>query len=48
MSRPRWDPCIHHHRTDCREFVRTFFAEPQRRVLLVAAAGFDARSTCVA
>ncbi len=48
MNRLRWDPCIYHNGTETVEFIRDFFAEPQRQVLLVGAAGFDARSTCVA
>jgi hypothetical protein len=48
MSRRRWDLCIHHDRRDCQRFVREYFAETHRQVLFVAAAGFDARSTCLA
>lgn len=39
-----WDPCVAHRGDEARNFVATFFAQPNRRVLLVAGAGFDPRS----
>ena len=44
MTRPHWDNCITHFDDAVVDFVRTYFAEPERRCLLVAAAGFDPRS----
>ena len=39
-----WDPCVAHRGATARAFVADFFAQPSRRVLLVAGAGFDPRS----
>jgi hypothetical protein len=39
-----WDPCVAHRGQEARAFIATFFAQPHRRVLLVAGAGFDPRS----
>ncbi len=44
MTRPHWDNCITHFDGAVAEFVQSYFAEPNRRCLLVAAAGFDPRS----
>lgn len=43
----RWDPCISHRGAEVDGFVAEYFAAPNRRVLLVAGAGFDPRSTAV-
>ncbi len=48
MSTPRWDRCIYHQGRHSESFLQTYLAEPHRRVLLVAGAGFDPRSTAVA
>lgn len=48
MTKPRWDRCIYHQGRHTEEFLRQYLAEPQRRVLLIAGAGFDPRSTAVA
>lgn len=44
MKRPHWENCITHFDNSVAEFVQSYFAEPNRRCLLVAAAGFDPRS----
>jgi hypothetical protein len=44
----RWDPCISHRGAEVDGFVADYFALADRRVLLVAGAGFDPRSTAVA
>lgn len=42
--RRHWDNCIANFDAEVDEFVADYFADPSRRVLLVAAAGFDPRS----
>lgn len=44
----RWDPCVAHRGPEVHGFIADYFARPDRRVLLVAGAGFDPRSTAVA
>jgi hypothetical protein len=44
----RWDPCIAHRGDEVNTFIAEYFAAPDRRVLLIAGAGFDPRSTTVA
>lgn len=44
----RWDPCVSHRGRDVDGFVAHYFAQPSRRALLVAGAGFDPRSRTVA
>jgi hypothetical protein len=44
----RWDPCIAHRDTEVDAFVTDYFATAERRVLFIAGAGFDPRSTVVA
>jgi hypothetical protein len=44
----RWDPCVAHRGSEVDGFIAEYFAPPERRVLLVAGAGFDPRSTAVA
>lgn len=48
MAREHWSNCITHHDAEVRDFVRSYFGEPERRCLLVAAAGFDPRSRVIA
>jgi hypothetical protein len=48
MTAPRWDRCIYHQGQHTEEFLRQYLAEPHRRMLLIAGAGFDPRSTAVA
>jgi hypothetical protein len=43
----RWKNPVTHHRDDTTTFIRAYFAEPGRRVLIIAAAGFDPRSAQV-
>jgi hypothetical protein len=44
----RWDPCVSHRGDEAANFISEYFAEAQRRVLFVGAAGFDPRSRAVA
>jgi hypothetical protein len=44
----RWDPCIAHRAPQVDAFIAEYFSLPDRRILLVAGAGFDPRSTAVA
>ena len=44
----RWDPCIAHRGEEVESFIAELFRRRQRRVLLIAGAGFDPRSTAVA
>ena len=44
----RWDPCVAHRGAEVDAFIADYFAASERRVLLVAGAGFDPRSTAVA
>lgn len=49
MVRPcRWDPCIAHRRNEVDSFITEYFGTNTRKVLLVAGAGFDPRTTAVA
>jgi len=44
----RWDPCISHKGDDTLKFINEYFSGTDRRVLLIAGAGFDPRSSTVA
>lgn len=44
----RWDPCISHTGDEAETFIASYFAEAHRKVVLIAAAGFDPRATIVA
>ena len=44
----RWDPCVAHRGLEVDGFVAEYFARPERRIVLLAGAGFDPRSTAVA
>jgi hypothetical protein len=44
----RWDPCVAHREGEVDGFLAEYFAQEDRRVLLVAGAGFDPRSRAVA
>ena len=44
----RWDPCIAHRGEDVAEFLAQYFGQPDRRIFLVAGAGFDPRARTVA
>jgi hypothetical protein len=41
----RWDPCVTYDGERAEQFLSTFFADESRRVLVIAAAGFDHRSS---
>ncbi|MBI2803542.1 MAG: hypothetical protein HYX68_00995 [Planctomycetes bacterium] len=46
MNRPRrWDPCISHRGDDAVRFVEEYFAKDDRRIQLIAGAGFDPRTS---
>ncbi|WP_273457414.1 hypothetical protein [Nevskia ramosa] len=47
MTKNRWDNGITHHDGEAREFISTYFSQTGRRVLILASAGFDLRSTAV-
>ena len=44
----RWDPCIVHRGDDVDEFLAQYFGKSDRRILLVAGVGFDARACVLA
>ena len=44
----RWDPCIAHRGADVDPFLIDYFGHADRKVLLVAGAGFDPRTCTVA
>lgn len=44
ISKPQWEPCVHHRGTTASEFVREYFSQCNRSVALVGGAGFDPRS----
>jgi hypothetical protein len=44
----RWDPCVAHRGHEVDEFIADYFGATERRILFVAGAGFDPRSTAVA
>lgn len=48
MTRRRWDPCVAHRGAEVDGFLTDYFVQADRRVLLVAGAGFDPRSCAVA
>ncbi len=39
-----WDPCISHRGSNVVDFIKNYFDGSQRRLLLIAGAGFDPRS----
>ncbi len=43
----RWDPCVAHRGNEVGEFLYHYFTQPDRKVFLVAGAGFDPRSPIV-
>ena len=44
----RWDPCVAHRGDEVDEFLVQYFGQPDRKVFLVAGAGFDPRACVVA
>jgi hypothetical protein len=47
MSPARWEHCIYHRGQHTEAFLREYLADETRRVLVIAGAGFDPRSTAV-
>lgn len=47
MSSTHWEHCIHHRGDEVATFVSEYFADRQRKVLLIGGAGFDPRSLSV-
>ena len=47
MKEARWDRCIYHRGRHAAPFLRRYLGESHRRVLFIAGAGFDPRSTAV-
>jgi hypothetical protein len=45
---PRWERCVSHRGADAEPFVRDYFKGEDRRIGLIAGAGFDPRSARVA
>lgn len=43
----RWTPCVAHRGSEVNEFLYSYFAESDRRIFLVAGAGFDPRACAV-
>lgn len=43
----RWDRCIEHRGDETSSFITDYFSQSDRRVLLIAGAGFDPRSVVV-
>lgn len=48
MGTRRWEPCVYHRGDHADAFLREYLTTQDRRVLLVAGAGFDPRSVRVA
>ncbi|MHB0928817.1 MAG: hypothetical protein ACYC3W_07830 [Candidatus Nanopelagicales bacterium] len=46
-ARHRWDRCVAHRDPDVRKFIEEYFRGADRRVAVIAAAGFDPRSAVV-
>ena len=44
----RWDPCIAHRGAEVESFIVDYFGAASGKVLLIAGAGFDPRSTAIA
>lgn len=48
MHTRKWEPCVYHRGRHAEDFLREYLARPDRRLLLIAGAGFDPRSVRVA
>src|ERR1051326_4866759 len=48
MRTRKWEPCMYHRGSHADAFLRDYLARQDRRVLLIAGAGFDPRSVRVA
>lgn len=44
-TRSRWDRCVSHRGQEAEKFLSEFFSDTKRKVLIIAGAGFDPRST---
>lgn len=44
----RWEPCVQHLDEEANRFMDSYFASPDRQVLVIGAAGFDPMSTVIA
>src|SRR5262245_25854195 len=44
---PRWDPAVSHRGADAEAFIRDYFGQSDRRVLVIGGAGFDFPATRV-
>lgn len=44
----KWEPCVYHRGAHADAFMQSYLAQQDRKVLLIAGAGFDSRSTRVA
>src|SRR5437870_26510 len=44
---PRWDPAVSHRGSEADEFVREYFGQCDRQILLIGGAGFDPRATAI-
>ena len=49
MTQPsQWERCVHHRGTDAEQFAAEYYAQEDRKVLLIGGAGFDPRTQEVA
>ncbi|HEY9869460.1 MAG TPA: hypothetical protein V6D08_09875 [Candidatus Obscuribacterales bacterium] len=48
MRTRKWEPCVYHRGSHTDAFLREYLARQDRRVLLIAGAGFDPRSVRIA
>jgi len=48
MRTRKWEPCVYHRGSHADAFLREYLARQDRKVLLIAGAGFDPRSVRVA
>jgi hypothetical protein len=47
MAQARWERCIYQRGSEVERFIKEFLADTHRRILLLAGAGFDPRSTVI-
>jgi hypothetical protein len=48
LTEPRWSLAITHRKNSALEFIRDYFDDSSKRILLIAGAGFDPRATIIA
>ena len=48
ITPPRWDPCVGHRGRSAEQFMRDYFGQRDRRLMLIGGAGFDLRTTRLA